>query len=136
MMELTAKNVRAVLMDCLYSPKEVKEIGEDNIKSRAILVQGVTLNLGFNPAKIAKHSLDIRDMLDQLPANFKHEVGGGWSFLNACMRHDETHWGEHRSVDELLCLGLAAKRVKYTLPREMWYLMPGGVPYFEIVQPE
>lgn len=119
-MELTATNVRNVVKDCLYTQEEIARIGEDNVQSEAIKVQGVVSSFGFNPKKIEQHAEDIAQLLSELPEEFKRSTGkGGWSFLQACVTKDGTQWGEHRNIDELLCLGLAAKKVEFCVPREM-----------------
>ena len=41
-------------------------------------------------------------------------------------------WGEQIHVNELFCLGMGLGLVKCSLPREMWRVLPGGVPYFTI----
>lgn len=132
-MKLTPTNVQAVLMDCLYTESEMKELGgEEGVKKVAVMVEGVVNKFGFNPAKLEQHSDDIKSMLNQLPEEFKKSKGGGQSFLNACMDCDGNQWGEHRSIDELLCLGIAIKQAAILLPRDMWAMLPGGVPYIGI----
>ena len=38
-------------------------------------------------------------------------------------------WGEHRSFEALVTLGIAIGKVKYIIPEEMWVFLPGSVPY-------
>lgn len=121
-MELTASNVKDVVMDCLFNE------GEDT--SKAVMVEGVVNKLGFHPERLATHKDDIVSMLMQLPKPF---IDDGWSFLNACVREDGFQWGEHRDIDTLLCLGLAIKRVVFPLPREVWAALPGGMPYLIVL---
>ena len=35
-------------------------------------------------------------------------------------------------MQELLLLGLAIEKIEYLLPREMWSILPGGMPYIKI----
>lgn len=123
-MELTAKNVNQVFLDCLFK-------SEDDL-SKTVEATGVILKCKFNPERLESHREDIKSMLGQLPDEFMEKTGGGWSFLNACMTKDGTHWGEHTNIDKLLCLGLAIGKVEFCLGREYWNLFPGGVPYFMI----
>jgi len=81
---------------------------------------------------LATHKKEIIDLLNELPDNFKEEVGGGWSFIQACVYKNGNHWGEHHSMEELLCLGIAIGRVKCLMPKDMWSILPGGVPYYAI----
>lgn len=124
-MKLTTTNVDAVINECLF-----KE-GEDT--SKAVIAEGVILKAGFHPERLAAHSNDIADMLADLPEPFKDSSGGGWSFLNACMNKDGEQWGEHRSIDALLTLGIAAGKAKILFDRKLWSSFPGGMPYFKVI---
>lgn len=125
MKKLTAENVNEVFMKCLF------EKGEDS--TDAIIVQGVQLNVGFNPNKISENKNSIQEFLSQLPAEFNQLTGGGWSFLNACNNREGNQWTDfHTSIDQLLCLGLAADLIAYNAPRSLWNIFPGGMPYFMI----
>jgi hypothetical protein len=35
-------------------------------------------------------------------------------------------------MDELVCLGLAIGKVEFQMTRDMWSILPGGVPYFSV----
>jgi hypothetical protein len=122
-MELTSENVHDIFLNCLFE--------DDEPHDQYVKAEGVMINVGFHPERLESHRGDIESMLDYLHANFS--VGGGWSFLNACNRADGTQWtGLHSVVDELVCLGLAIKHVSYVAPREMWPILPGGMPYFVV----
>ncbi len=124
-MKLTASNLDTVFHDCLF-----KE-GEDT-KNHAI-GKGVINDFGFHPERLAFHADDIQTMLDELPDEFREDKGGGMSFLNACMTRDGHQWGEHRNMEQLFALGTASGKAKMLMPREMWNMMPGGMPYFSVV---
>jgi hypothetical protein len=121
-MKLTAANVEEVIKDCLFCE------GEDI--SNAVKVEGVIHNFGFHPERLEKHAGDIREMLEELPDGFKPGKGGGMSFLSACETKDGTQWGEHPDIERLFVLGLATKQAALCLPRAMWHVLPGGMPYF------
>lgn len=123
-MHLTAENVTNVFCDCLFS--------KEDIVTDPVKVQGVRLDVGFNPKKLEQNCESIEAMLNHLPSEFKKEGGGGWSFLNACLDDDGRQWGEHRNIDELICLGQATGKVSFMMPRSMWSSLPGGMPYFVI----
>jgi hypothetical protein len=123
-MELTADNVRKIINECLF-----KE-GEDT--SNAQLAQGVVMNMGFHPDRIKATKSSIIELLHQLPDSFMKGKGGGHSFLNACVRKDGIQWGEHRDIDCLVCLGIAAGVASWCLSRDLWQAMPGGMPYFVV----
>ena len=123
--KLTAERVEEIFKGCLFD--------DGASTSGAVLVEGVRLKVGFHPERLEALKPSIRAMLDQLADDFHEKKGGGMSFLNACMTRDGDQWGEHLNIDQLLCLGLAAKMVKVLMPRELWALLPGQVPYFTVL---
>ena len=129
-MRLNANNVNTVFIDSLFTDEEAKTVDKetDNI----VAVEGVMANIGFNPDRLMAHKDDVKTMLSELPEAFFKESGGGWSFLNACDTKDGVQWAEHRNVDELLTLGLGLGLVSYLMPRDMWKMFPGGMPYFVV----
>ena len=125
-MKLNSETVREIFLNCLFKENE----NRDN----AIMVTGITFSVGFNPIRLNKHKEDIVQLLDNLKDEFKQDLGGGYSFLEACFDKYGNHWGEHRNVEELFLLGIAIDKVEYLLPRELWMTLPGGVPYLVIKQ--
>ena len=126
---LETDTVEKIFFDCLFKSEEIKE---DKIPEDAILVDGITNKFGFHPNRILQHKNEIIALLNELPENFHVNKGGGWSFLNACIDKDGNQWGEHRNIEQLVCLGIGIKRVSYNLPRELWSALPGSLPYFII----
>lgn len=131
---LTAENVSAIVRDCLYRDEEVPQDG--TIPTGAVIVEGVMSRLGFHPERLARHKAEIRELLLQLPEPFRQSKGGGWSFLNACYRQDGVQWGEHADIDALVTLGLATGQVSFPLVRPLWEVLPGGMPYFTVLDQE
>ena len=126
-MELTIENVEMAILDCLFKD------GED--ESKAVLAEGVIRQFGFHPERLNEWKDSIIEMLEQLPETFRQATGGGWSFLNACDRNDGTQWtGLHKNMEELFCLGMAIGKVKSQFPKEIWSALPGGVPYYVIIE--
>ena len=122
---LSADHVNEVFLDCLFRD------GEDT--SNQIKAEGVVRNVGFHPGRLEIHRAEIETMLDELPDAFKKSGGGGWSFLNACEDKHGSQWTSlHQRMEQLFQLGLAIGKVKYQLPREMWTMLPGGMPYLVI----
>ena len=126
MLELTAANVNTVWMDCLGNAKEPRTVEVDCIVHAALL----------DMDKIEEHDNDIADLLLQLPHEFRMSGGGGMSFLNACMTAKGDQWGEHPDMAHLFGLGLAAGFVQCQLPRGIWDKLPGGMPYYVILDKE
>lgn len=126
-MELTIENVEMAILDCLFKG------GED--ESKAVLAEGVIQQFDFHPERLNEWKDSIIEMLNQLPETFRQNSGGGWSFLQACYRKDGTQWTDfHKDMEELFCLGIAIGKVKSQLPKEMWQVLPGGVPYYVIIE--
>lgn len=132
-MELTAQKVSDVFMDCLFLPSEVPADKEAFVKSGgAINAQGIVTDVFFHPKRLESHKQEIRELLNELPDSFHEKTGGGMSFLNACYDKHGHHWGEHRNMEQLFLLGQALGIVEYCLPKEMWRMLPGGMPYLTI----
>jgi len=139
-MELTSENLQGVTKDCMPEEGEItsaqaQDILDGKVESDkfVVLIKGIVSTFAFVKEKITKHEEDIRSMLSELPENFRQDKGGGWTFLNACNRADGVQWtGLHRDMEALFCLGIAAGLAEWTMPREMWEVMPGGMPYVAI----
>lgn len=137
-MDLTAKNVHFLFLDCLFLEGELPSDGTP--PQNAVTAEGVMNRYGFHEGRLKGHRDDVISLLSQLPAPFHKEESGG-SFLGACMtrgavingqQSGERQWGEQMDVEELLCLGLALDLVEYCMPRSMWRFLPGGVPTFAV----
>jgi hypothetical protein len=125
-MTLNAEQVQTIFLDCLFRD------GEDT--SNHVAVEGITTNVGFNPDRLTIHKPEIKAMLAELPDSFKVSGGGGMSFLNACEdRHGNQWTGMHQRMEQLFQLGLGVGAVKLLLPREVWGVLPGGMPYYAVV---
>lgn len=132
-MELNAQNVMNVFNDCMFQYEHMDNGNlKEEHKNRLKVSEGVRLKVGFDSDKLIKHREDIQSMLSELPSAFHQSTGGGYSFLNACVTKDGTQWGEHQNVEELMCLGLATDLVSFPLPKDMWSILPGGMPYFTV----
>jgi hypothetical protein len=123
-MKLTPQAVDALLEACL-----AREGDSDPVR-----VDGIVRSVAFSPARIAEHTSEISTLLAELPDEFQPGKGGGWTFLNACTdRHGELWTGEHRTLESLFCLGIAAGKAKWLMPRDMWDAFPGGMPYVSVL---
>ena len=127
------KEVREIFESMMFTNEEVTDLGEERCGEIAKIVQGVCCQVGFHPDRIESNRDRITELLSELPSEFKESGGGGWSFLNACTDKDGNLWGQQRDVDMLICIGLAIRKVEYNLPQELWCALPGGVPYFVVV---
>lgn len=122
---LTVERVNDTFMACLF------QNGEDT--TNHIVAPGLQMRVGFHPGRIAENRDAIHEMLGELPDDFKTSGGGGYSFLNLCMDKHGNQWtGDHRTMEQLVTLGIAIGEVEYCLPRELWGAFPGGVPYLMV----
>lgn len=133
---LTAEAVWTLQRRCRFTPEEVAStIGHgDDLPENAVRVEGVVQSFAFHPERIKQAVPEIAALLDELPGDF-HD-GGGWSFLNACMDKHDLQWGEHRDVEALCCLAIAAGLGHWPFPRDLWGVFPGGMPYFAVGAPK
>lgn len=116
--------------DCLFRDHEVTD---HKTPANAVVVDGVLGRFVFNPDRLESHREQVKRWLELLPHEFRKSGGGGWSFLNACNLADGTQWtGLHERMNQLFSLAIGLKLAKWSLPREMWGVMPGGMPYVEI----
>lgn len=110
--------VRTAFQECLF------EEGENT--TDRIEVEGITRRFGFHPQRLEEHRELLVDLLEQLPTVFRQ----GYTFLNICMTKDGTQWTGEQSICELLvCMSIGLKLMEYCMPRELWFILPGGVPY-------
>jgi hypothetical protein len=117
--------VERVFRDCLFAD------GEDT--AAAVIAEGIVTKVGFNPDRLTAHADEVTALLDELPDDFKASGGGGTSFLNACNdKHGHQWTGLHQNMEQLFLLGLASGRVESLMPREMWSILPGGMPFYVI----
>lgn len=117
-MQLTANNVNQIFMTCLFA--------ENEDTTNHVVGSGVVNNVEFHPKRLEDARGDVIEMVKCLPAVF---INNGMSFLGMNETADGVHWGEHRTMNELLCLADALGILEYPIPREMWGFLPGGVPY-------
>ena len=122
---LDPQRVEAVFMDSLFRE------GEDT--GNHVKAEGISVMVGFHPERLESHRAEIEAMLDELPDDFKESGGGGESFLDACKDKHGNQWtGFQERIDQLFMLGTAIDKVKLALPRDMWGVLPGGMPYYVI----
>jgi hypothetical protein len=122
---LTAEAVHEVFRACLTPEADTPG---------GVMVEGIVTSAVFDPAKVAAHGEEIRALLAELPDQFRADIGGGWSFLNACDdRHGNQWTGFHRSMEELFMVGMAAGLVRCLMPRDGWKALPGGMPYYVVI---
>lgn len=131
---ISSIRVDEIFRDCLYSDEEIQSKGEALIKEEAITAQGILSLFGFNPVRLESYRDEVSSILDQLPDKFKTTGGGGASFLEACCDKEGNLWGQHQDMEQLFSLGIALNLVQYPLPKDLWSVLPGGMPYVTILE--
>ncbi len=118
-----AEQVETLLIECVA----------DKINESTVTVDGIIQQFTISTRAVGAHKDEIRKLLDEMPLEFHSPAteggGGGWSFLNLCNDREGVQWAEHRTMEALIVLGIAAGMASYLLPKEMWQFLPGGVPY-------
>lgn len=122
-----ADTVRNLFFDSLFRPEELPANG--GAPDGAVLVDGLAQKFGFHPARLEAHRTEILEILSQMPESFYKSKGGGMSFLELCMDKNGIHWAEHPTMEMLVALAIGLKLAEYCAAREMWAILPGGVPY-------
>ena len=108
-------------LDCLLQE------GEDT--TNHVKVEGLTSMFGLHPQRLEEKRELVTALLAELPAEFKE----GWSFLNLCTTKDGEQWTDmHLVCEQLVVMAIGLGLMEYCMPREMWVILPGGVPYLMI----
>lgn len=127
MSTLTSEAVGKIIQDCLLKTEETAPYME---------VRCIVNTFRFHPGRLESHRDEVAQLLAELPDEFHEGKGGGWTFLNACMTKDGEQWGEHINMEQLFALGVGLGLVRWQFPREMWFRLPGGMPYVVVLQPK
>lgn len=124
---ISSKQVTEVFYDCLFKEEELAK--GNPAEGEFVPAQGLTISAGFHPGRLQEHAEEILAIIDNLPEEFKQ----GWSFLNFCTDREGNQWtGMHKVCEQLVMLGIAIDKLEYCMPRDMWGMLPGGVPYIQV----
>jgi hypothetical protein len=126
---INPETVTATIRKCLFQDNELPaENQEAWAKENGVIVQGLVRTFAFHKGRLEESRSVIREMISNLPDTFDE----GWSFLNMCNDKEGNQWtGMQTTMEELACLGEAVGVFKCLAPREMWTILPGGVPYYQ-----
>lgn len=132
---LNPNAVSELFMKCLFTDEEIAELNGD-VPVGAVIVEGITIDTGFHPKRLEEAREAVKEMLDELPLEFQPATkggGGGWSFLNMCNDKNGVLWtGMHSVMQELILLAIGLDLMAFLMPRDMWAIFPGGMPYVGI----
>lgn len=121
--------IEALFMDCLFKSEELID-GKPANGLEPVVAEGITQTVGFHPARIEAAKPAVVEVIKRMHDNFLKSKGGGWSFLNLCNDRDDNQWANlHRTMEQFVQLAIGCGLGGYLMPREMWSIMPGGMPY-------
>ena len=106
-----ANQVNLAFRKCLFS--------EEEDKTNYVRVEGLTNIFCLHPDRLEEQRELVKACLDELPPIFKE--GDMWT-------------GMQRTCQELVVMAIGLDLMSYCLPREVWPVLPGGVPYVIINQ--
>ena len=136
MSELTINpdEVEQAFLDCLYKQGELEGLPPGEAPVGVVAVESIMGKYGFHPERLESRRQQVATWLSALPTEFHSSGGGGWSFLNACNQADGQQWtGLHRRMEQLFCLGMGLGLAKCQMPRDLWSVLPGGMPYYSVL---
>lgn len=128
---LNDENVAAIFNECLVVDTDHENFRVYNVG----LIESVTDRTYFrvNTLAVRRNYELIDSWIDKLPKQFFSDGGGGWTFLNMFLTSKMKPWTSSPvAMEQLLILGIAAKRIKYILPRYAWTMFPENMPYIVI----
>jgi hypothetical protein len=98
-----------------------------------IIFKGILHDYAFSPTRLEAERGNITAMIAELPDEFLASKGGGWTFLNLCMARDGRQWtGLHLVQERFLALAGGLGLASIMMPREMWEIFPGSMPYVHL----
>lgn len=117
---LNSDDVHNHFMDCLFDDEEPRD--------KYVPVEGITVNIAFHPERLESKRSFIKACVAELNADFTE--GGGMTFLNLCEDKNGNQWTSfHRVMEELVLMSIGLNEAHFCLPKDMWSVLPGGMPY-------
>lgn len=131
--ELSRSNIERIILASLFLPEELPpNPTKENLPKDAIIVEGIMNEFVFNPKRIEEHREDVKGMLAQLGDEFMKDGGGGMSLMQMVADKHGNLYGEQQTADLLYVLGNALGYADWIVPRSMWAILPGHMPYIVI----
>jgi hypothetical protein len=122
------ENDREHFPGVLYRKGEAPE--GDKPPEGSVVITGIVRTFGFHRERLEASRSEIEKLIREVVTDdFLNDRGNGASFLNLCVDRKGVQWGEHASMEILLCLAMGLQIAGYCLPREFWSVLPGGMPF-------
>ena len=125
---IDSSKLKKILIDCLFDRLELDDEGNPP-EDDCVSVTGITATFCLCKSRLENHRQEIENYIKELPTEFKK----GWSFLNLCVdKHNNLWTGEHTMCETLLVLSIGLDLACFcTKDREIWSILPGGMPYIQ-----
>ena len=118
----------------LYKNEEITAPGVP--PEGAIVVEGIMRTFVFHPGRLEQSRPEVESIIREVVADpFFKGSGDGYSFLALCDDRAGHQWAEHPTMEELCCLAIGLKLAGWCAPREVWKVLPGGMPYVWFERP-
>jgi len=128
---MDASQVNEKFRSALYNDAEMAALEPGKTPEDAVIVEGVNTVFGFHPERLKA----LREVALGWMEKLRHEFfsgteggSGGDSFLNLPFDKNENQWGEHVNAQELACLLIGLGLAEWVFPRDIWHVLPGGMP--------
>lgn len=109
---------------------DMKELDDGKAPEGAVMVDGCVRSFGFHPERLERVRPKVVALIREVVQDAFMKGGGeGWSMLNLAEDREGNVWGGQRDADDLLCLAIGLKMAGFCMPRSMWSMLPGGMPY-------
>jgi hypothetical protein len=126
---LSEETIDRIILECLFTDTEAKD--RAFVAAHKVVVEGIVSDFGFYRERLEAHREEVKELLAEITAEFF--VPDGWPVTKFNLLKDGTPWcNDGRMMEALMALGIGLGYVKYCLPSELWFLLPGGVPYLQI----
>jgi hypothetical protein len=131
---ITVEAINKIMDDVMLTEEEAIEVRADLNSIPAnpdkyVVAEGIVHKFVFMKDRLEAHRSEVVDIINQLPNEFRKSGGGGWSFLNLCTDKDGNQWGEQHDAEALYVIANGLGLAKTQMPKTMWGMFPGGVPY-------
>jgi hypothetical protein len=108
-MENIAEKVNKIFMECLFMDEEIAQMRKEGLAQPkdAVIVEGITQNFGLHPVRLEACRDLVKEIIEEMPTEFRKTKGGGWSFLNLCNDKNGVQWADlHRTMEQLVVLAV------------------------------
>lgn len=119
---LSPKKVQQIFRNCLFKEEELEN---NQPLCDFTEAEGIKHNAFFHTGRLNSYKKEINEILDCIP-----NIDKGVYFTNLCFNKDGNLWtGDHNIIEQLIILGIGSETLSYPLKKDLWFLLPDGLPY-------